>query len=228
MAIYQSMQRVRFSSTDDYEKFRIVFADVRHHLKSLPGFLHLTWWTHPQDPTWHNEVSFWTSYEALNDWHMNTYHKHAKEWAVRSGAIMEDIITNFEFKRARLIRVCPTCANIQDKPFDLHIEQAVLAEPCPKCGYHFPMMPETRESTAVFKDVPELATPFSWPDLRTSRAKKHFRLARWCGRGAKLVAPSLAACLQQADGITGHFGRARYATALYAAAAGSPDLHLSG
>src|SRR5215472_6357235 len=75
MAIYQSMQRVRFSSTDDYEKFKIVFADVRHHLKSLPGFLHLTWWTHPQDPTWHNEVSFWTSYEALNDWHMNTYHK---------------------------------------------------------------------------------------------------------------------------------------------------------
>lgn len=61
MAIYQSMQRVRFSSTDDYEKFKIVFADVRHHLKSLPRFLHLTWWTHPQDPTWHNEVSFWTS-----------------------------------------------------------------------------------------------------------------------------------------------------------------------
>jgi Zn ribbon nucleic-acid-binding protein len=90
---------------------------------------------------------------------MNTYHKHAKEWAVRSGAIMEDIITNFEFKRARLIRVCPTCANIQDKPFDLHIEQAVLAERCPKCGYHFPLMPETRDSTAVFKDVPELATP---------------------------------------------------------------------
>jgi hypothetical protein len=39
MAIYQSMQRVRFSSTDDYEKFKIVFADVRHHLKTLPGFL---------------------------------------------------------------------------------------------------------------------------------------------------------------------------------------------
>jgi Zn ribbon nucleic-acid-binding protein len=89
---------------------------------------------------------------------MNTYHKHAKEWAVRSGAIMEDIITNFEFKRARLIRVCPTCAHTQEKPFDLHIEQAVLAEPCPKCGYHFPMMPETTESSAVFKDVPELAT----------------------------------------------------------------------
>ena len=153
MAIYQSMQRVRFSSADDYQKFQIVFADVRHHLKHLPGFLHLTWWTHPQDPTWHNEVSFWTSFEALKDWHMNTYHKHAKEWAVRSGAIMEDIITNFEFKNARLIRVCPTCALIQDKEFDLHQEQSVLAEPCPRCGYHFPTMPETKESTAVFKDV---------------------------------------------------------------------------
>jgi len=47
MAIYQSMQRVRFSSTDDYEKFKIAFGDVRHHLKSLPGFLHL----HLVDPS---------------------------------------------------------------------------------------------------------------------------------------------------------------------------------
>jgi hypothetical protein len=62
---------------------------------------------------------------------------------------------------AQLIRVCPTCAHIQDKAFDLHIEQAVLAEPCPKCGYHFPVMAETRDSTAVFKDVPELATALS-------------------------------------------------------------------
>jgi heme-degrading monooxygenase HmoA len=132
------MQRVRFSITERLREIQNRFCGCAVPLKSLPGFLHLTWWTHPQDPTWHNEVSFWTSYEALNDWHMNTYHKHAKEWAVRSGAIMEDIITNFEFKRARLIRVCLTCANIQDKPFDLHIEQAVLAEPCPKCEYHFP------------------------------------------------------------------------------------------
>jgi heme-degrading monooxygenase HmoA len=156
MSIYQSMQRVRFSSLDNYEKFKVVFADVRHHLMTLPGFLHLTWWIHPQDPTWHNEVSFWTSFEALKDWHMNTYHKHAKEWAVRTGCIMEDIITNFEFKNARLIRVCPTCALIQDKPYDLHQELAVLAEPCPKCGYHFPVMAATRESSAIFKD----AAPF--------------------------------------------------------------------
>ena len=70
MAIYQSMQRVRFRTASDYEQFKLVFAGVRHHLKSLPGFLHLTWWTHPDDPTWHNEVSFWTSFEALKDWHM--------------------------------------------------------------------------------------------------------------------------------------------------------------
>jgi Zn ribbon nucleic-acid-binding protein len=87
---------------------------------------------------------------------MNTYHKHAKEWAVRSGAIMEDIITNFEFKNARLIRVCPTCAHISDTPYDLHQERAVLAQPCSQCGYHFPIMPETSDSTAVFKDVPAL------------------------------------------------------------------------
>ena len=42
MAIYQSMQRVRFSSPDGYEKFKLVFGDVRNHLKKMPGFLHLT------------------------------------------------------------------------------------------------------------------------------------------------------------------------------------------
>jgi len=37
MAIYQSMQRVRFSSADGYKKFQMLFADVRRHLKPLPG-----------------------------------------------------------------------------------------------------------------------------------------------------------------------------------------------
>ena len=153
MPIYQSMQRVRFSSPDGYEKFKLLFGEVRNQLKTLPGFLHLTWWVHPKDPAWYNEISIWTSFEALKDWHMNTYHKQAKAWAVRSGAIMEDIITNFELKNTRLIRVCPCCANIADKAYDLHHEQAVLAEPCPKCGFQFPVMPETEDSTAVFKDV---------------------------------------------------------------------------
>jgi len=153
MAIYQSMQRVRFSSPDGYAKFKLLFAEVGTQLKTLPGFLHLTWWVHPQDPNWHNEISLWTSLEALKAWHMNDYHKQAKAWAVRSGAIMEDIITNFELKNTRLIRVCPCCALIQDLAYDLHQEQQVLAHPCPKCGFHFPVMPDTSDSTAVFKDV---------------------------------------------------------------------------
>ncbi len=46
-----------------------------------------------------------------------------------------------------------------DKPYDLHQEQQALAERCPKCGFQFPVMPETSDSTAVFKDVevPKLA-----------------------------------------------------------------------
>ncbi|MDD2877500.1 MAG: antibiotic biosynthesis monooxygenase [Acidiphilium sp.] len=152
MAIYQSMQRVRFSSPDGYEKFKVVFADVRNHLKKMPGFLHLTWWIHPNDPQWHNEISFWSSRESLKDWHMNDYHKHAKAWAVRSGAIMEDIITNFELMSTRLLRICPTCGNAQDLPYDLAHEQQALAVPCPLCNFHFPVMGEMADSSAVFKD----------------------------------------------------------------------------
>jgi heme-degrading monooxygenase HmoA len=153
MAIYLSMQRVRFASPDSYEKFKMIFGDVRLHLKSLPGFLHLTWWIHPDDPSWHNEVSFWTSIEALKDWHMSPFHKQAKEWAVRTGNIMEDIISNFELKTTRLIRVCPCCAHIQDGTYELEREQRALSQPCPKCGFHFPVMPETSGSTAVFRDL---------------------------------------------------------------------------
>jgi heme-degrading monooxygenase HmoA len=151
MAIYLSMQRVRFSSADGYEKFKMVFADVRNHLKKHPGFLHLTWWEHPDDPTWFNEVSFWTSKEALNSWHMDTYHKHAKEWAAR-GAIMEDIITNFELTSTRLLRVCPCCGNFNDRKYDLAHEQYELSIPCQKCGFHFPVLAETPNSTAVYQD----------------------------------------------------------------------------
>ncbi len=152
MAIYLSMQRVRFSSPDAYAKFQTVFSDTRNHLMDKPGFIHLTWWEHPDLPGWYNEISMWASKEALNDWHMDTYHKHAKEWAA-NGAIMEDIITNFELVGTRLLRICPTCGEFQDKPYDLAAELAVLAEACPKCGFHFPVPTETPTSTAVFKDV---------------------------------------------------------------------------
>ncbi len=153
MAIYLSMQRVRFSSQGGYEKFKTIFADVRNHLKGLPGFIHLTWWIHAEDPAWYSEISFWASKESLQDWHMNIYHKHAKEWAAASGAILEDIITNFELSSTRLLRLCPVCNKLGDKPFNLAQEQKVLAQPCPQCGFHFPVMSEKESSFAVFKDI---------------------------------------------------------------------------
>ena len=152
MPIYLSMQRVRFSSPDAYEKFKVLFADTRHHLMKLPGFLHLTWWEHPDDRGWFNECSFWASKEALYEWHLDTFHKHAKAWAA-NGAIMEDIITNFELVGTRLLRICPVCGELQDKAYDLATEQAVLREQCPTCGYHFPYMQETPSSFGVFKDL---------------------------------------------------------------------------
>lgn len=154
MSIYLSMQRVRFSSPDGYEKFKVIFADTRNHLMKMPGFLHLTWWVHPEDPGWFNEVSFWISRQSLRDWHMNIYHKYAKEWAAR-GAIMEDIITNFELTNTRLLRVCPCCGLVEDKPYELQEEQKTLAEPCPQCQFNFPVMPATPSSFAVFKDIPK-------------------------------------------------------------------------
>jgi hypothetical protein len=47
------------------------------------------------------------------------------------------------------------CGEFQDTPCDLAHEQGALANPCPKCGYIFLMMPETSSSTAVFKDQPK-------------------------------------------------------------------------
>lgn len=167
MGIYLSMQRVRFSSPDAYEKFKVVFADTRRHLMELPGFIHLTWWEHPDDPGWFNEVSMWASEEALRDWHMNTYHKYAKAWAA-NGAIMEDIINNFELTSTRLLRICPCCGEFQDKAYDLGAEQAVLREQCPKCTYTFPVLTEQPSSFAVFKDLtpsPELDFAASMDDL---------------------------------------------------------------
>jgi heme-degrading monooxygenase HmoA len=153
MSIYLSMQRVRFSSPDGYEKFKVIFADVRHHLKPLSGFLHLTWWVHPNDPTWFNEISLWTSKQALDDWHMSSYHKRAKEWAAK-GAIMEDIITNFELRSTHLLRICPNCNHLHDAPYELKEERKALGELCRECGFHFPMLQECSDSTAVFNDRP--------------------------------------------------------------------------
>jgi hypothetical protein len=55
--------------------------------------------------------------------------------------------------------VCPCCGHVQDKTFDLHREQETLAEPCPTCQFHFPVMRDTTNSTAVFKDAVESSAP---------------------------------------------------------------------
>ncbi|KAH7269334.1 uncharacterized protein BKA55DRAFT_588085 [Fusarium redolens] len=146
MPIYLSMQRVRFSSPDAYEKLKVLFADTRRHLMTLPGFLHLTWWEHPDDRSWYNECSFWTSRGALYDWHKNTYHKYCK-----------DLVGT------RLLRACPVCNLTQDKKYNLAEEQAVLHEQCPQCGFHFPVLEETPSSFAVFKDVPGIPMPEGAP-----------------------------------------------------------------
>jgi hypothetical protein len=37
----------------------------------------------------------------------------------QSGAIVEDIITDFELASTRLLRICPICNWFQDRPYDL-------------------------------------------------------------------------------------------------------------
>jgi hypothetical protein len=62
----------------------------------------------------------------------------------------------------RLLRVCPCCGLVEDKAFDLNLEQKTLAEPCPKCNFTFPVMSPTPSSFAVFKDIvlaPETPAP---------------------------------------------------------------------
>jgi hypothetical protein len=96
-----------------------------------PGFLHLTGWEHPDEPVWYNEVSLWAA----------------------NGAIMEGIINNFELASTRLLRICPTSGKFEGKVYPLEYEQKTLAEPCPQCGFHFPVATETPTSTSVFKDL---------------------------------------------------------------------------
>ena len=94
----------------------------------------------------------WASKEAVDDWHMDTYHKHAKEWAA-NGAIMEDIITNFE------LTAHPAAAHLSDlrHPAGQGVRPRGRAEDAvgarPKCGFNFPVAQETANSTVVFKDV---------------------------------------------------------------------------
>lgn len=150
MAYYMSMQSVRFRSSNDYESFKMLFRNVRKHLKQLDGFIHLTWWEHPDDPTWFNEVSIWSSKDATAAWHNNGYHKYLKQWGL-SGPIIEDIVTNWECVESKIMRLCPVCNEGSRENFDLKDEVATKAAPCGKCGFEFPQLGDTDSAFATFR-----------------------------------------------------------------------------
>ena len=52
----------------------MLFANIGEHLKQLDGFVYSTWWEHPDDSAWLNEISIWISKEATEEWHNNGYH----------------------------------------------------------------------------------------------------------------------------------------------------------
>ena len=151
MSYYMSMQSVRFRSPNDYERFKMLFANVAEHLNELDGFIHLTWWEHPDDPNWFNEVSIWRDKAATAQWHNNGYHKYLKKWGL-SGPIIEDIVTNWECVESKIMRLCPACQHGTREDFDLKDEQGTKAESCPQCGFKYPQLTTTRSNFAVFKD----------------------------------------------------------------------------
>ncbi len=150
MTYYMSMQSVRFRSPNDYERFKMLFRNVGEHLRKLDGFIHLTWWEHPDDPSWFNEVSIWTSKEATMQWHTNGYHKYLKVWGL-SGPIIEDIVTNWECVESKIMRLCPVCKEGVRENFDLREERGAKATPCRKCGFQFPQLEDTDSGFAVFR-----------------------------------------------------------------------------
>jgi len=99
---------------------------------------------------------------------MDTYHKHAKEWAGR-GAIMEDIITNFELVGTRLLPHLSDLRRVPGQGLRADQEQAVLHERCPKCGFVFPVLAETEMSTGCSK----IWSP--WP-VAIGRPRAHLRV----------------------------------------------------
>ena len=151
MAYYMSMQTVRFRSANDYEQFKMFLANVAEHLRKIEGFVHFTWWVHPNDPTWFNEISIWTSKEATEEWHQNGYHKYLKKWG-GSGVGIENVITNWECVEAKIMRLCPLCGHGSAEHFDLKDETAVRKAPCPECGFKFPRLASTPDNFALFRE----------------------------------------------------------------------------
>ena len=151
MSYYLSMQMVRFRSESDYERFRMLFKDVQHHLRKLSGFVHLTWWQHPDDPSWFNEISIWADKKATLEWHDNGYHKWLKKWGL-SGPIIEDIVTNWTLEESKIMRLCPACNTGVREPFEMRAEVSARQTACKECGFRFPFLETTDTSFAVFRD----------------------------------------------------------------------------
>ena len=154
MAYYMSMQSVRFRSDSDYERFKMLFRNVGEHVKQLDGFIHLTWWVHPEDPAWFNEVSIWSSREATEQWHNNGYHKYLKQWGL-SGPIIEDVVTNWECVESKIMRLCPVCGAGLRQEFDLKDEVQARMKPCGTCGFTFPRLDDTDSNFALFRSSNE-------------------------------------------------------------------------
>ena len=151
MAYYMSMQTFRFRSASDYEQFKMLLTNVDEHLRAIDGFIHFTWWVHPNDPTWFNEISIWSSKEATEVWHSHGYHKYLKQWA-KSGGAIENMITNWECVESRMMRICPLCGHPSAEAFKLEDEVAVRKAACSGCGFKFPSLDSTPDNLALFCD----------------------------------------------------------------------------
>lgn len=47
MAYDLSMQAVPFRSPNDYQRFQMLFKEAIRLASKIPGFISITWWTHP-------------------------------------------------------------------------------------------------------------------------------------------------------------------------------------
>lgn len=145
MAYYQSVQAVRFRSSNDRERFYMLFKEAIKAASQVPGFISITWWTHPEDPDLFLETSIWDSKEAPDGWHKDGFHKKLKEWGV-SGPIMEDQVTNWSHEDSKILRVCPVCGTGISREFDLKNEIGNKQIPC-ECGFNFPYLDTTNRFT---------------------------------------------------------------------------------
>jgi heme-degrading monooxygenase HmoA len=151
-----SIQRVRFRTPHDYELFKVHLAQTPAYLKKIPGFLHWTWWVHPEDPLQFIETHFWESEDAMMAWYKDGFHKYLREWGVK-GSIVEDIVTNGVLDDAKLLRVCPLCGEASATPYDLKDEQELIKAPCGNCGFAFDVLPESPAGFTIYGAI--TATP---------------------------------------------------------------------